>query len=111
MATTRRFAGLDPSTWPGSRFDWAFSVLATLLVAAGYYDAWIDRHLKPQAWAHAPSQGAWLLVTVFLAGTTLARWLSGRPPGSILPDGYLLSPPLFAIFAAGNLSRVSGEHV
>src|SRR5260370_7569240 len=90
MATTRRFAGLDPSTWPGSRFDWAFSVLATLLVAAGYYDAWIDRHLKPQAWAHAPSQGAWLLGAVFLTGTALPRWLRELRPAPILPSGPLL---------------------
>jgi hypothetical protein len=111
VATTRRFAGLDPSTWPGSRFDWAFSVLATLLVAAGYYDAWIDRHLKPQAWAHAPSQGAWLLVTVFLAGTALARWLRERRPDSILPDGYLLSALGCAIFAVGVLSGIWWQDV
>jgi hypothetical protein len=111
VAATRRFAGLDPSTWPGSRFDWAFSVLATLLVAAGYYDAWIDRHLKPQAWAHAPSQGAWLLVTGFLAGTALARWLRDRRPDSILPDGYLLSALGCAIFAAGILSGIWWQDV
>ncbi len=102
---------LDPSTWPGSRFDWAFSVLATLLVVAGYYDAWIDRHLAPQAWAHAPSQAAWLLVTLFLTGTALARWLRDRRPESILPDGYLLSALGCAIFAVGIVSGLWWQDV
>jgi hypothetical protein len=111
VITTRRFAGLDPSTWPGSRFDWAFSILATALVVAGYYDAWIDRHLAPQAWAHAPSQAAWLLVTLFLTGTALARWLRERRPESILPDGYLLSALGCAIFAVGILSGIWWQDV
>src|SRR6266852_2186976 len=68
VAATRRFAGLDPSTWPGSRFDWAFSVLATLLVAAGYYDAWIDRH------------GARALASGSTAGLNPARRLPALGP-------------------------------
>ena len=103
MATTGRFAVLDPSTWPGSRFDWVFTALATLLVVGGYSDAWIDRNIAPEPWLHAPSQAAWLLVTVFLAGTALARWLSERRLETIIPSGYELSAAGCIVFAAGIL--------
>jgi hypothetical protein len=32
----RRFAGFRPSSWAGTRFDWGFAALASVLVGAGY---------------------------------------------------------------------------
>lgn len=94
---------LDPSTWPGSRFDWAFSLLATVLVAAGYYDAWIDRQGISQPWLHAPSQAAWLLLSAFLAATCFARWRAEHRWEAIIPDGYELPAIGCVVFAVGIL--------
>jgi hypothetical protein len=112
-SSVRRFAVLDPSTWPGSRFDWAFSALAVLLVCAGYYDAWIDRQLStghpaPLAhlWPHASSQAAWLAVTLFLAAVGLDRWRRERRLEAIIPDGYWLSAIGCGVFATGILTDV-----
>jgi hypothetical protein len=104
VGANRRFAVLDPSTWPGSRFDWAFAILATLLVVAGYSDAWIDRNIAPEPWLHAPSQAAWLFLTLFLAGTALARWRSERRLETIIPTGYELSAVGCIVFAVGILA-------
>jgi hypothetical protein len=112
-SSVRRFAVLDPSTWPGTRFDWAFSALAVLLMCAGYYDAWIDRQLStghpaPLAhlWPHASSQAGWLVVTVFLAAVGLDRWRRERRLESIFPDGYWLSAIGCGVFALGILTEV-----
>ncbi len=95
-----------PATWPGTRFDWVFAILATILVVAGYSDAWIDRNVAPEPWLHAPSQAAWLLVTCFLAGTALVRWLSQRRLDAIIPSGYELSAAGCIVFAAGILISI-----
>jgi hypothetical protein len=112
-SSVRRFAVLDPSTWPGTRFDWAFSALAVLLMCAGYYDAWIDRqrstgHPAPlaQLWPHASTQAAWLLVTLFLAGVALYRWPRDRRLEAVVPDGYWLSAIGCGVFAVGILTDV-----
>ncbi len=102
-----RFAALHPSTWPGTRFDWGFSVLAAALVAAGYVDAWLDRHPPSVLWLHAPSQAAWFAITVYLAVAGVDRWLhQERRVESIVPPGYLLSAVGCAAFAAGILVGV-----
>jgi hypothetical protein len=95
-----------PATWPGTRFDWVFAILATILVVAGYSDAWIDRNVAPEPWLHAPSQAAWLLVTSFLAGTALVRWLSQRRLDAVIPGGYELSAAGCIVFAAGILISI-----
>jgi hypothetical protein len=106
VGTTRRFALLAPSTWPGSRFDWVFAILSTILVIAGYSDSWLDRNIGPEPWLHAPSQAAWLLVTLFLAGTALTRWLRERRLESIVPSGYDLSAAGCIVFAIGILISI-----
>jgi hypothetical protein len=112
-SSVRRFAVLHPSTWPGTRFDWAFSALAVVLMCAGYYDAWIDRqrstgHPAPlaQLWPHASTQAAWLLVTLFLGVVALYRWRPDRRLEAIVPDGYWLSAIGSGVFAVGILTDV-----
>jgi len=102
----RRFAVLDPSTWPGSRTDWAYSALATLLVAAGYYDAWLNRNPPQLAWEHAPPQAAWLVISAFLAGLGVARWRATHRWDSIIPDGYELAAVGCLVFGLGVLVGV-----
>ena len=101
-----RISIFKPATWPGTKFDWAFAMLATILVVAGYSDAWIDRNVAPEPWLHAPSQTAWLLVTLFLAGTALRRWLSERRLETIIPSGYELSAVGCIAFAVGILISI-----
>ena len=81
-------------------------MLATLLVVAGYSDAWIDRNVAPEPWLHAPSQAAWLLVTLLLAGTGLSRWLANRRLDTIIPPGYELSAAGCIVFAVGILISI-----
>src|SRR5258708_3996899 len=101
-----RISIFKPATWPGTKFDWAFAMLATILVVAGYSDAWIDRNVAPEPWLHAPSQTAWLLVTLFLAGTALKRWLSDRRLETIIPPGYEPSAAGCILFAVGILTSI-----
>ena len=105
-SSVRRFSALNPLNWPGSRFDWGFSALAILLVCAGYYDAWIDRNSSSQLWAHAPSQAAWLAVTLFMAAVGLDRWRQDRRLEAVIPSGYRLSAVGCGVFAAGILLDV-----
>ena len=98
-----RFAALHPSTWPGTRFDWGFSILATLLVAAGYLDAWQIRHPPIQLWAHAASQAGWLLVTLYLVVVGARNWRRERRYDSVVPNGYRLSAIGCVVFAVGML--------
>ncbi len=96
-------AGRPPPTWSGHAYDWAFSLFATSLVAAGYYDSWINRHLPVRPWEHAPAQASWMAVTTFLVLTALVSWRQGKARDSLLPSGYLLPALGCAIFAAGML--------
>src|SRR5260370_35134385 len=97
-----------PASGPGPKLDWGFANLGTILVVAGYSDSWIDRNVAPEPWLHAPSQTAWLLVTLFLAGTALRRWLSGRRLETIIPSGYELSAAGRIAFAVGILISICG---
>ncbi len=106
MDNAGQISVFKPSTWPGTRFDWTFAVLATALVIAGYSDSWIDRNVGPEPWLHAPSQAAWLLITLFLAGTALARWLKERRLDTIIPSGYELSVAGCIVFAVGILISI-----
>ena len=106
MDNAGRISIFKPATWPGTRFDWAFALLATILVVAGYSDSWIDRNIAPEPWLHAPSQTAWLMVTLFLAGTALRRWLSVRRLETIIPSGYDLSAAGCIVFAVGILISI-----
>ena len=101
-----RFAVLNPATWLGSGFDWAFSALAVLLIAAGYYDAWINRNLPVHPWEHGPAQAAWLLITIFLAIAGLSRWLRDRRVEAIVPSGYGISVIGSGVFGLGILLGV-----
>ena len=105
-STVRRLAAWNPLNWLGSRFDWAFSLLAILLVSAGYYDAWIDRNSSSQLWAHGPSQAAWLAVTLLLVGVGVDRWRQDRRLELLIPSGYRLSALGCGLFAAGILLEV-----
>jgi len=98
-----RISIFKPATWPGTKFDWAFAILATILVCAGYLDAWQIRHPPVHLWAHAASQGAWLLLTVYLAAVGTRNWLRDHRYDTIIPNGYQLSAVGCVIFAVGVL--------
>ncbi len=100
----RRVAILNPAKWPGTRFDWAFSALAILLVAAGYYVAWEHRASHVSPYVDAPVQAAWLAVTLLMAGVGVTAWLRERRLESVIPKGYLLSAVGCLIFAIGILT-------
>ncbi len=99
-----RFDVLNPRKWPGSRFDWAFSALAVLLVATGYYVAWEHRKAQLPSYADVPVQAAWLAVTLFMVGAGISAWLRDRQLESVVPKGYLLSAAGCLVFAVGILS-------
>jgi hypothetical protein len=103
VVAVRRFAALNPTTWPGTSFDWGFSALAVLLVCAGYVDAWQIRHPPVHLWEHAASQAAWLLVTALLIAVGSRNWLRSRSLEQIVPEGYELSAVGCLVFAAGML--------
>jgi hypothetical protein len=103
MVAVRRFAVLNPTGWAGTSFDWGFSALAGLLVCAGYVDAWQIRHPPVHLWAHAASQGAWLLVTLFLVAVGSRNWLRSRSFELVVPEGYELSAVGCVVFAGGIL--------
>ena len=98
-----RWAGFRPSAWSGTPFDWGFTALAAVLVCAGYLDAWQIRHPPIHLWAHAASQGAWLLVTLYLVAIGARNWRRERRYDSIVPNGYQLSVIGCIVFAVGVL--------
>jgi hypothetical protein len=85
----------------GTPLDWGFVALSALLVGAGYYDAWINRHPPSRDWEHVPLQAAWLAITVYLAGAGLLAWRRDRSQRSLVPDGYGLSVAGCAVFLVG----------
>ncbi len=99
----RRFAALRPAAWAGTRFDWVFAAVASVLVGAGYLDAWQIRHPPVHFWAHAASQGAWLLVTLYVVTFGLSNWRREHRYDSIVPNGYQLSVIGCVVFAVGIL--------
>jgi hypothetical protein len=103
VVAARRFAVLNPATWPGTRFDWGFSALAALLVCAGFVDSWQIRHPPVHLWSHAASQGAWLLVTLLVAAVGTRNWLRSRSLEQIVPEGYEMSAVGCVVFAIGML--------
>lgn len=96
---------LDASNWPALTFDWLFSGLAVVLVASGYFDAWINRNL-PVPWEHGPAQAAWFVITLVLVITGTIRWFRYRRPDLVIPKGYLVSVVGCAVFAVGMLSSI-----
>src|SRR5205809_7600781 len=103
VIAVRRFAVFRPATWPGTNFDWGFSALAVLLVCAGYVDAWQIRHPPVHLWSHAASQGAWLVLTLFLVAVGSRNWLRSRSLELVVPEGYELSAVGCVVFAIGML--------
>lgn len=106
MVAARRFDALDPRKWAGTSFDWGFSALAAILVGAGFVDSWQIRHPPVHLWAHAASQGAWLLVTLFLAAVGSRNWLRSRSLEQVVPEGYEMSAVGCVVFAIGMLIGV-----
>lgn len=90
--------------YAGTRLDWGFAALSTLLVAAGYQYAWVTRHnISVPKGADAPYQAAFFLVALYLVGAgVLARRRDSRPE-SVVPEGYELSAVGCALFLAGIL--------
>ncbi|OLE81784.1 MAG: hypothetical protein AUG06_00320 [Actinobacteria bacterium 13_1_20CM_2_65_11] len=97
---------LHPSNWPALTFDWLFSGLAIVLVASGYFDAWINRNLPVKPWEHAPAQAAWLLISLCLAIAGTIRWFRFQRPDQVIPKGYVVSVVGCAVFAVGVLSSI-----
>lgn len=101
MVAVRRIPILGTFALAGTRFDWGYALLASLLVAGGYLDAWQIRHPPVHLWTHAASQGAWLLITLFVAAEGTRNWLRDRRWESVVPQGYELSVIGCIVFAAG----------
>lgn len=97
---------LHPTSWPALTFDWLFCGLALLLVASGYFDAWINRNLPVKPWEHAPAQAAWLLIIICLAITGTIRWFRTRQLEQVIPKGYVVSVIGSGVFAVGMLSSI-----
>ena len=97
---------LHPSNWPALTFDWLFSGLAIVLVASGYFDAWINRNLPVKAWEHGPTQATWLLILLCLAIIGTIRWFRTRRPEEVIPKGYLISVVGCVVSAVGMLSSI-----
>lgn len=85
----------------GTPLDWGFVALSGVLVGAGYYDAWINRHPPLPDWEHVPLQAAWLAVTLYLSGAALLGWRRNRSLQLIVPDGYGLSVAGCAVVLVG----------
>ena len=85
----------------GTPLDWGYVALSAALVAAGYYDAWINRHLLVRTWEHALPQAAWAALTVYLGVAAFLRWRRDRNPPSVIPEGYELAAAGCAVFLAG----------
>lgn len=87
----------------GTRLDWGFAALSTVLIGAGYYDAWVTRTYVPNipSWADIPVQAAWLAVTLYLGGVGLIGMLRDGRLQSLVPDGYGLSAAGCAVFLVG----------
>jgi len=96
-------AGIRPAAWAGTPFDWGFAAAASLLGGAGFLAAWQIRHPPIHLWAHAASQGAWLLVTLYVVTFGLRSWRRDHRYDSIVPNGYQLSVIGCGIFAIGIL--------
>lgn len=92
---------LHASNWPSLTLDWIFSFLAILLVAAGYFDSWINRHISGLPWEHLPVHIAWLLVVLCLATAMTIRWRRTRRADLIIPKGYTVSVIGCVVFACG----------
>ena len=86
----------------GTPLDWGFALLASALIGAGYYDAWINRNIAPPpSWEHVPLQLAGLAVTVYLGAASFLAWRRTRDLRSVPPAGYGLSLVGCGIFLVG----------
>lgn len=85
----------------GTPLDWGFIAFSAILVGAGYYDAWINRHPPLPSWEHIPLQVSWLAITLYLAGAGALAWRRDHDLRSLVPDGYELSLVGCAIFLSG----------
>lgn len=90
----------------GTWLDRGFVFFSTALVAAGYFDAWINRNVKPPlpSWEHVPVQVTWFAVTLYLVGAALLAWRREGRLESLRPEGYGLSMVGCTIFLVGIVS-------
>lgn len=98
-----RFAAWVRWWFAGNALDWGFAALASALIGAGYYEAWIIRHPPLPAWEHIPTQAAWLAITIYLGAFGVRAWRRDRDGdlGSLIPDGYDLSVAGCVVFLVG----------
>ena len=87
----------------GTALDWGFAALSAVLIGAGYYDAWLNRHPPLPIWEHVPAQAAWLAATGYLGVAGLLAWRRDRHPQALVPAGYGLSVAGCAVFLVGIL--------
>ena len=85
----------------GTPLDWGFVGLTTALIAAGYYDAWLNRHPPIPSWEHAPTQAAWAAVTLYLAIWSVVGLRQGRSLDSVVPESYGTAVAGCTVFLAG----------
>jgi hypothetical protein len=114
MATAGAAGELGPATGFFDRFgdwvrwwmagtpaDWGYVALSAALIAAGYYDAWINRHFLIRTWEHALPQAAWAAVTLYLVAWGLVGWRRDGRPQSLIPKSYGVAAVGCAVFLAG----------
>jgi hypothetical protein len=87
----------------GTTLDWGFVALSTVLIGAGYYQAWLTRQnpTNVPSWAGVPVQVAWLALALYLGVSGFIAWRRDRSLRSAVPDGYGLSVVGLVAFLAG----------
>jgi hypothetical protein len=86
----------------GTGLDWGFVALSAALIAAGYYDAWLNRNAVPiPSWEHAPTQAAWAAVTLYLAVWAFIGLRQGRSLDRAVPESYGTAVAGSVVFLSG----------
>ena len=90
----------------GTAADWGYVALSAGLIAGGYFDAWINRHLLVRTWEHALPQAAWAAITIYLGVWAFVSFRRDYDLRTAVPDGYGLAVVGCAVFLAGIVINV-----
>src|SRR6266571_3249577 len=75
----------------GTAADWGYVALSAGLIAGGYFDAWINRHLLVRTWEHALPQAAWAAITIYLGVWAFVSFRRDHDLRTAVPEGYGLA--------------------
>ncbi len=90
----------------GTAADWGYVALSAGLIAGGYFDAWINRHLLVRTWEHALPQAAWAAITIYLGVWAFVSFRRDHDLRTAVPEGYGLAVVGCAVFLAGIVINV-----